>query len=489
TKAIQSFSADFTSEAAGEKVKGRIVFGKNKLRMDVTALGVSMSIIADHDKKTAYMYNPEDKTALSMPYDQAVTQAGHPGDVLNWEKGITAPPRLLGEETVDGKACAVYEFTTAETTSKSWIDKATGFPIKSESTADGQTTSIHFTDVRIGNIDESLLALPADTMIQDLSGLMGGQATPADTRATPTTLAVSPAGQGSSDPIDCGTELDCFIEASRTGRLAKVDYTMSMDFFGMFLANTDSLAIKGKDGDTLLFSQQTIAADAAPTEAIIKAAQAKGMSPADAQKALTTAKGVAELMQAASTHVDPEIEKQLNSAKESQRARTGLGKECRFPQPALTAMLERWRDGKFSSSDYDPGQCTDLTADAQPAASAGEPKLVDASVLPAELKAIPLPSGFGVVDGSATRSAPGGVFESAEASLFGKLKVEELHDFYTSSLAAEWDEEGWGKSTGGGTETLQASYISKKGDLTLTIDAEGTAEGTTVNIKIKVEKD
>ncbi|GEM_PF-6942396 len=163
-----------------------------------------------------------------------------------------------------------------------------------------------------------------------------------------------------SDVVDCGTDLGCFIEASRTGRLAKVDYTMAVDFFGMFLANTDALAIKGKDGDKLLFSQKTIAADAALTQAIVAAAKAKGMSDAEVLKALTTAEGIAELMQAANANVvDPKVEQQLNSAKENQRARIGIGKECSFPQAALTAMLERWQKGRFSSSDWDPAECTD----------------------------------------------------------------------------------------------------------------------------------
>jgi hypothetical protein len=110
------------------------------------------------------------------------------------------------------------------------------------------------------------------------------------------------------------------------------------------------------------------------------------------------------------------------------------------------------------------------------------PKLVDASVLAAELKSIPLPQGFGVVDGSAYRHASGGAFESASAQLFGKMSIKDLSSFYKTALAKEWDINDEDVSTG----YLQNDYLNKKDqDLILYLNAEETDKGTTVDISVE----
>ncbi len=240
-------------------------------------------------------------------------------------------------------------------------------PASSQPAATAITQSAPATQTQAATSVPTTLAAATSTAVPATVAASPAAASPTKPAAT------TPSAAGMSNLADCGTDLGCFIEASRAGRLAKVDYTMAVDFFGMFLANTDTLAIKGKEGANLLFSQQTIAADATLSEAVVKTAQAKGMSEADLQTALTTAKGIAELIQAASASINltPDAEKQLKAAKENQQARIGTGKECKFPQPALTAMLERWQKGQYSSSDYDPAQCSNVTG--TPGASTSGP--------------------------------------------------------------------------------------------------------------------
>lgn len=129
------------------------------------------------------------------------------------------------------------------------------------------------------------------------------------------------------------------------------------------------------------------------------------------------------------------------------------------------------------------GQST--SAPAATGASSGTakgPKLADASVLPVELKSLPMPAGFGVVDGSPIRSASGGKFQSAEAELFGKMDIKELNAFYKDKLAGDWDLSDEDVETG----YLQNNYINKKDDsLTLYINAEQTDKGTTVDIRVE----
>lgn len=134
----------------------------------------------------------------------------------------------------------------------------------------------------------------------------------------------------------CGADLGCFIDATRSGRFATVDYTMLVDFFGLYVSNTDTLTVEGTDGDDLLFSTRTIAATANMSDEILKAARSKGTS-------------------------EEEIRQALKKPREAQASRIGTGKRCKFPREALIAMLERWRKGHYSSSDWTPAsECRDI---------------------------------------------------------------------------------------------------------------------------------
>ena len=98
------------------------------------------------------------------------------------------------------------------------------------------------------------------------------------------------------------------------------------------------------------------------------------------------------------------------------------------------------------------------------------------------MKSIPAPPGFGVVDGSASRSAEGNVFQSAEAQWYGKMKIKDLNEFYKNRLANEWDVNDEDVGTG----YLQNDYINKKDEnLILYLNAEETDEGTTVDVMVE----
>jgi hypothetical protein len=318
-------------------------------------------------------------------------------------------------------------------------------------------------------------------------------APPIPVSSTPTVAAAPSAPQQVSfSVVDCGSDFGCLVDASRRGAMAKLDNTMAVNFFGLFLSNTDAIEIKGREGDRLLFSQKTVQAVATGAEALVKAAESRGISGAKLQQALTTAQGVAELVQAAESYLGTEDAEQLRDAREIQKARMGAGKECKFPQEALTSMLERWQQGRFSSTDWEPADCTDLRGEgfAAPTESTGTApdssprglKLLDASALPAELSSIPVPPGFGVEQGSTGRSAPNGVFRSADASLFGKMSTEDLRDFYMEQLAAEWEMH----AEDAGPWALILVYVNKEDtSLALYIAIEETDEGTTVDLRVE----
>ena len=101
---------------------------------------------------------------------------------------------------------------------------------------------------------------------------------------------------------------------------------------------------------------------------------------------------------------------------------------------ALTGQVVHMPEGA-------PDDTTDLSdqnASTKPASKPAGPKTVDASALPTELQSVPAPPEFGVVDGSIARTAPGGAFQSAQASWWGTGSVQQTTDFYRQALAADW---------------------------------------------------
>lgn len=270
---------------------------------------------------------------------------------------------------------------------------------------------------------------------------------------------------------------------------------MAVDFFGLFAANTDTLIIRGKEGDRLLYSQQTIAADASLTEQLVNAMRAKGIPDAEVAKMITTSAGIAELMKVPMTGLSADEEKSLNTAKESQRARIGAGQDCKFPQPALTAMLEKWKQGQFSSSDYDAAQCTDLqgtavssTVSQSIGGSSGGTSTgratatpVRSGVAPVKIGDIPVPTGF-ELQGSGGESDSNGNFTDGE-TYTGKATMKAIADFYASKLtSAVWD------SRGGvvGDSVVDVKYEQKNTSplITLMIDAKPENGAVTLEITL-----
>jgi hypothetical protein len=197
-KGIQGFSADMTIDDAGDKTEGKIAYSPTKMRMDIKNKDASLVMYADKEKNLAYIYNAAEKSALSMPYDPAQDMSENIEDLFDYEKNMTAPPKYLGDEKISGKTCAIYEFTFKEGTYKNWLDKETGFPLKSVSTINKQTATVVFSNVKIGNPDVKTLTLPADTQILDMSSLMTGTPVSGSTSIDVQVSGSTSLGSGSS---------------------------------------------------------------------------------------------------------------------------------------------------------------------------------------------------------------------------------------------------------------------------------------------------
>jgi hypothetical protein len=125
-------------------------------------------------------------------------------------------------------------------------------------------------------------------------------------------------------------------------------------------------------------------------------------------------------------------------------------------------------------------------ATTQPAAAESDPTPVapetgDAANLPAELKNLPVPSGFAVVTDSMARYAEGGTFSSASATWFGKTSVKDVGQFYQKELTAK----GWTEDYSAGAEdSIVANYSNEKEGMSLTLAIHKTDAGTEVMLEL-----
>jgi len=76
-------------------------------------------------------------------------------------------PEITGTETIDGKSCTVFEWTTDTGTLTEWIWTEKGFPIKIVSTSSAGTSTILFTNISFDDIPDSMFELPVDAEVTE----------------------------------------------------------------------------------------------------------------------------------------------------------------------------------------------------------------------------------------------------------------------------------------------------------------------------------
>lgn len=151
-----------------------------------------------------------------------------------------------------------------------------------------------------------------------------GSPTPVVTPATP-----APA----TAPRDCGSDLACLIEASRSCQLAAGTSTQSFSLFGILVTSSARLEIRGGVGDTCTLYYVVVDLRVRFTEGLRQSLRDSGQTEAQIQEA------------------------EAESNRTVVQAR-GLDLTCNFPRTELTALLTRWAEGGFSSDDLTPRACS-----------------------------------------------------------------------------------------------------------------------------------
>lgn len=131
-----------------------------KMKMETTTEGMISVVFIDQEAKTAVTYMPAQNIAMQMNFDQAQQSAGQDSSSIEQYN-----PKNLGIEIVDGKTCVVLEYTLEQATTKTWIWKDRGLPVKAEVTTATGKTVIEYKNYDFSDIPDSVFTLPSGVQI------------------------------------------------------------------------------------------------------------------------------------------------------------------------------------------------------------------------------------------------------------------------------------------------------------------------------------
>jgi len=157
------------------------------------------------------------------------------------------------------------------------------------------------------------------------------------TQATATRAPTSPQATAttSSNASDCGTNADCLIEASKTCEPVRATYATTVDLMGVLTYATNTLEIKGADSTTnkCIFFMKVEKAEVKFSEDAVKKLKDQGLT-------------------------DGQIRAQEAQMNKQAQSTVGTQRDCKFKTDDLTAMLTRWKQGTYSTRDWDSADCT-----------------------------------------------------------------------------------------------------------------------------------
>ena len=151
---IESDRYDFEASYAGMTIPTTVWLKGNKMRTEASIPGMGDSIsIIDFDAQT--MYTQIGGQTMTVDIGQApISPVAQAFSIEDYS------PAIVGTETIDGKECAVVEYTIADADTTMWIWKEYGFPVKVESITTQGTVTVEYKNIDFSPIDDSMFEIP-----------------------------------------------------------------------------------------------------------------------------------------------------------------------------------------------------------------------------------------------------------------------------------------------------------------------------------------
>jgi outer membrane lipoprotein-sorting protein len=166
-KQVQSVSLDFTvTTPDGMSTSGKMWSETGKmLKIETTVSGVQEVMLINLTDNTMTMWQPATKQGTKI---KAPATFSDPSSYLN---GVdTGKVQDLGTADINGETCDVVQYATTaanvSTTTKMWLSQRLGFPVRvTSTTADDKTTTIDYTNIKVGSLPSDTFSVPADVKI------------------------------------------------------------------------------------------------------------------------------------------------------------------------------------------------------------------------------------------------------------------------------------------------------------------------------------
>jgi len=164
-KATTEYSFDIKIDAAGQTMTGKSYVKGTKMRQEMNVAGQNTVLLLNMNDKVAYTLMPDQGIAMKMDFSKVSVQTERPDARIS---ELPSSAKLIGTDTVDGKAAAVYEVPDSVGSGKYWVWTERGMPLKVEVTGAEGKTVIEFLNYKFGSIPDSLFELPSGTQLMDL---------------------------------------------------------------------------------------------------------------------------------------------------------------------------------------------------------------------------------------------------------------------------------------------------------------------------------
>ena len=147
-------------------ITGNIWQKEGKQRAEYIQDGQTFVMIFLLDEEIMYTYMPDENTATKMALDRnQIVHGTMENDMLEI---LDHDPVIAGTEEIDGKSCTVITFTADDNDITLWVWTETGFPLRTETTMNGEDTVMEFLNVDFSDIDDSVFEIPEGTQIIEM---------------------------------------------------------------------------------------------------------------------------------------------------------------------------------------------------------------------------------------------------------------------------------------------------------------------------------
>jgi len=175
----ESYSVDLAVKSPGSDITMKRAIDRGRIRTEFETDGQTMVMIELGDEKgTQYMLMPSDKRAIKQTrtgMEAMAKQVGHNLEEMSADPG--GPPadvkiEDLGSEKIADAAARKIRFSMESGTVVAWFDPASGAPLRMESDAGGQKSTMEWKNFKSGPQPAALFEVPKKYEVTDMDEMM-----------------------------------------------------------------------------------------------------------------------------------------------------------------------------------------------------------------------------------------------------------------------------------------------------------------------------